>query len=148
MSSPRKKSIREARLEKIEELLEQHEKSMCPKVHATFMFMFIRKFPLRCALCNGKNELKMLNCVFNLEAKANKRKRIEEILKIRINTICSASRKFYNCERNVKSHFIQSFCIFVLQFNNKKDFSFVEISSLCEESKLSVKITNTNLKLN
>lgn len=94
MSSPRKKSIREARLEKIERLLEEHEKS-------TFTFLLpsssssspsnvalcVMLRPLCSssdgifALCNAKRkERKKMqkNCAFNLEKREWVRERVSE----------------------------------------------------------------------
>lgn len=94
MSSPYKKSIREARLEKIELLLEEHEKSTFhvpvpldslhnPQAQPVFHvanrgFMFIL-LP-RCALCS-KIKCKIVSLTLTRSERKNKR----QILKIRIN---------------------------------------------------------------
>ena len=80
MSSPKKRSIREARLEKIERLLEEHEKSMF------WSWWFLPSSSLCDRVANRSNIILtvvhfvadssffLLNCVFNLEYKRSELK--------------------------------------------------------------------------
>lgn len=115
MSSPKKKSIRETRLEKIEKLLEEeHEKStsLYPwppsnssfPLHITWMSLIedlCSTSSFHCLLCTLYQEYKMQNVSLTLNRKqaSKQRKNKSRFYKYEsICTICSASLALYNCE--------------------------------------------------